>query len=357
MSPAAGRAAGLALLLLSACTEPPPLQAALLPSGEVLAWRGGRPDSPCDTPRPGSVEVRVVRDGSPGGPMLGRAFGCRHHARFTPQSPPEAGLTLSVAALDGTAPLRVPAPPALPPPSIAQVWPSGASWPANTLRMHLAFDQPMRTARPPRDALELVDDTTGEVVPGAFRDLPLWTTDHRRLTVLFHPGRQKTGIPFGAELGPVLLEGHRYTLRVQPTIARSRAGQPLEAPVEVSFTAGPRVTQAGEPEAWTLRPAPAAGSREPIVLDLDVPLDGGSLERSFRVERDEIVIPTRCAPRDQERAVACVPDAAWTPGPYALVAWEPPEDAAGNTPRKPFEARPGTPRDRGEAGSWSFSVE
>lgn len=112
-------------------------------------------------------------------------------------------------------------------PSVLAWYPSAEVLPANQLKFYLHFSNPME----PGDTLRhfrLIDLTTGQPVLDAFRETELWDDARQRLTLWFHPGRQKTGVNLNDEFGPILTEGHRYELQIDPAL-RSSQGHPLSA--------------------------------------------------------------------------------------------------------------------------------
>ena len=88
----------------------------------------------------------------------------------------------------------------------------GGDVPSNLLRLYVELSAPME----PGSAYEHVHllDSDGREIHDAFLELreELWSPDHRRLTLLFDPGRVKRGVRANVEMGPPLIAGHRYRL-------------------------------------------------------------------------------------------------------------------------------------------------
>ena len=61
----------------------------------------------------------------------------------------------------------------------------------------------------------------------------LWNRDQTRLTLLFDPGRIKRGVKPNVDMGPVLLEGHRYTLVIDRDL-KDANGAPLAKRLSVT---------------------------------------------------------------------------------------------------------------------------
>jgi hypothetical protein len=90
------------------------------------------------------------------------------------------------------------------------VYPSGTSVPENLLRIELRFRVPLRT---PLDMVHVkLLDREGQLIPDPFLDLPLPSADGRRLSLLLHPGRVKSGVGANVVLGRALRAGSLVTL-------------------------------------------------------------------------------------------------------------------------------------------------
>ncbi|MEZ5299773.1 MAG: Ig-like domain-containing protein [Verrucomicrobiales bacterium] len=85
--------------------------------------------------------------------------------------------------------------------------------------------------------------------------------------------------------------------------------------------------------------APNAGSRQPLRLDFDEPLDYALLNRVLEVIDDAgTPILGKVAIGNEERSWSFTPDAPWNAGRHAVQIGTELEDLAGNSFRKPFEA-------------------
>ena len=114
--------------------------------------------------------------------------------------------------------------------------------PANILRAHIVFDRPMRTT----DALRHIKliDNRGNDLSDALLDLTdgLWTTDGRILTLLFHPGRVKTGLAATDQYGSIFTEDQTYQLVVSKKIVAAN-GRSLEDDYRHCFKIGSAIRQ------------------------------------------------------------------------------------------------------------------
>lgn len=199
--------------------------------------------------------------------------------------------------------------------------------PENLLRIELRFSAPLDSPL----AIEHVKlfDAHGQEIPDAFLDVALPADDGRRLTILMHPARVKSGVGANLALGRALHAGSDITLVIDdPALAR---------PVRKTWQVTAFDTTPPQPARWTFE-RPRAGSRDPLLLHLDAPLtlsaqsliairapDGGRLAGDGRLENGEIVW-------------RFIPAQRWHQGRYAILTHPDLEDPAGNRSCGPFEA-------------------
>jgi len=232
--------------------------------------------------------------------------------------------------------VSLPAPNLSPRTIVEQVYPSAGVVPENLLKLYVHFSRPMGRS----DGLPFVHllDAFGTEIQEAF--LPLgaefWNYDGTRYTVFFDPGRVKRGLLPNEQMGRALVAGQRYALVIDREWLDAD-GLPLKSSYRKDFIAGPADMSALDVAAWQLQP-PAAGTRDPLVIDFPESLDRGLLERTLGVttERDEVV-PGEAHVAREERGWRFVPQEPWRPGAFKLVALSILEDLAGNKIGKPFE--------------------
>jgi len=210
---------------------------------------------------------------------------------------------------------------------VVLVYPSGPVVPENLLRIELRFSSPLR---PPLtiDQVKLMDGN-GREIKDPFLDLPLPSRDDNSVTILFHPGRVKSGVGANLALGRALRAGTTVTLVVDhPAFMR---------PVRKSWQVTAFDGKPPHPDRWTFA-LPQRGSRSDLVLHLDKPI-------SSTAER---LIAIRGPDGNRLEGVACLesgetiwrftPSSPWQVGSYAVVTHPDLEDLAGNRPCAPFEA-------------------
>lgn len=311
------------------------------------------PDS--DSGWSGALTIKAAATEQDVPPLAGRyriePSGClKFSPRFSPEGPLSYRVRLDPGALVKLAGaartsdtvqqwmFRLPSRP-IPAPTtdIAGIYPSAPVVPANQLRWYLEFTAPMREGEAAR-MVELLDQE-GQVVEGAFlrREEELWNPDRTRLTLLFDMARVKHAIRRRLEVGPVLVAGRSYTLRVSPEWQDSR-GARLVHGLTHRFKAGPGDFSAIEPHRWALQ-APVIGSRKPVRIDFGKPLDHALASRFIAVRGpDDEVLTGTVKLVNHDREWQFVPDTPWLAGRYQLRINPALEDLAGNRVGHRFDA-------------------
>ncbi len=246
-----------------------------------------------------------------------------------------------------------PAPPGVPP-RLERLEPGVDEVPENLLKLTLTFSEPMRGGLTLTDHVHLIDEETGTLDPRAWYRTELWGPERKRLTMLFHPGRIKTGVSFNETAGPVLLAGRSYRVEVTTGLV-DLDGEPLVEGATWRFTATAADHTRPVPEDWQLVPPP--GPRLPLQLLFDEPMDTWLLETAFVVEDALGTVPGHLAPHEDGTGVAFTPSRPWTPGAYQLRQVGRVEDRAGNTPGRIFDGPPETVKREGPImDTWSFTL-
>jgi len=219
---------------------------------------------------------------------------------------------------------------------VEQVYPSADELPANLLKLYVHFSAPMRRGEAYEHARVLNADGSEAREVLLEIEPELWDPQTRRLTLLFDPGRIKQGLRLRRELGPTLVAGESYVLEIDAGWRDAR-GAPLAAGFRKPFRTVAIDEDSPDAAQWRVA-VPPAGTREPLCVEFDEPLDHALCERVIAV-RDAHGERMTGNPvvGDEERRWTFVPDRAWTPGPYTLVVGPVLEDRAGNGVRRPFE--------------------
>jgi hypothetical protein len=294
------------------------------------------------------LKITVAEAGTDGlPPVEGRYAATDSAITFTPRFPFDAGRAYQVSFEPG----RLPRPRALPvvrrvvqleaiartpTARVTAVYPSADVLPENTLRIYIEFSEAMGNVGA-LAVVRLLDDRGREVpIPFLPVQADFWNADHTRYTLFFDPGRVKQGILPNEQLGRPLAAGQRYTLEISPDW-RDAHGQPLVAAYRHPFRVGPPSTQPLTPADWRIA-APAARTRDPLVVTFPEPLDHGLLARAIAVEGDRgRTIDGEIALEAADTRWVFRPRTPWDPGAYRLVALSILEDPAGNRIGRSFE--------------------
>lgn len=200
-----------------------------------------------------------------------------------------------------------------------RVFPSGETLPENTLRLSIEFAAP--PAEPVLERLAL--RSGGEVRHDAFLPQELWSPDGRTLTLLFHPGRVKSGLVAHDTLGRALQAGSSAALLLDGKVL----GQWQVVAPDLDL---PR------PQTWQLE-APKAGTRAPLIVRLDAPIDARA--RDYIAVRDAAGarVPGSARLDEGERVWRFVPTHSWSRARHVVVVHPALEDPAGNRVDRGFE--------------------
>ena len=310
---------------------------AIYPS-EALTSRGGKPTVP---------------------PVAGRFVVAGGAVCFVPRFPFAGGVSYSllIASAGDTERAKVceiarPSPDAVSTTEVVAIHPTAAELPVNLLRVYVHFSAPMSEGWAER-AITVTRADTGETLEGVF--LPpepeLWDAQRKRLTMLLDPGRIKRGLAPNLELGYPLVEGTTVSISIAPSF-RDATGQPLRAGAQRNYAIGPALRSRIDSSAWQLT-APVAGSRKPLLVEFDRPLDQGLLQHCLSVRNEAgMTLDGAGAVGAGERGWSFTPDAPWQTGDYQLVIEPRLEDVAGNSPARVFDRDVTQPEDApGEPGS------
>jgi hypothetical protein len=234
--------------------------------------------------------------------------------------------------------ITVPKPPPGPRVAITGIYPSGNRLPENTLRFYIHFSGEVARGNVYRHLKLIRDD--GKEIKSPFLELDeeLWSTDGSRLTVLFHPGRVKRELVPREEEGPILEQGHSYTLTISDKWEDTE-GRPIVSGFRKTFTAGPPENRAIDPTEWSIV-APRAGSDSPLIVKLPMPLDRALLGRMVWVEdQDGERVKGTLAVGGGERVLTFANKDRWKKGEYRLAVDTSLEDVCGNRVGEPFEVQ------------------
>ncbi len=284
------------------------------------------------------IEIRIDRDGSER--IMGTFELNGAQIIFTPRFPPTPGIGYRISFLSSQgivkSKLTLRKVPPAKPTEIEQLFPTADVLPENTLRLYIQFTAPMTRGNVYKH-LRLLDDKAKAVyLPFLELDEELWSTDGKRLTVFFDPGRVKRGLKPREEDGPILREGKSYTLVIDKAW-EDETGFPLRESLKKTFKVTKPDDAAIDPKLWKLSgPADAKG---PLKVTFEKPLDRALAERMLSVRGpDDKPVSVVVTVNATQTGVEIRPASQlWVPGKYQLVIDKRLEDVCGNRVGRPFE--------------------
>lgn len=216
------------------------------------------------------------------------------------------------------------------------IYPTASELPENLLRIYIYYPRPMAVTEGQHHVTLL--DAQGRRVNGAFlaTNQELWSPDRRRLTLLFDPGRVKSGLEAHEALGRALVPGQSYSLVVSGA-AKDAQGCPLAMDATHSFLVTDADFETPDPATWLLT-EPRLGSMDPLHVDLGSTHDHLSMAYRLRVVDDEAaVVPGSVELGPSEKTWLFMPRQPWSNMSYDLVIDQRLEDLAGNRPGVLFD--------------------
>jgi hypothetical protein len=293
----------------------------------------------------------VVINGAPKAtPVLGEYKIAAGRLQFAPQFPLKPGLTYR-AVFDANAlpdrsnlkrepvietRLSVPQQPRSQPTVVEAVYPSGEALPENLLKFYIHFSAPMSRGGSYRHIRLL--DAKGVDVAAPFLELAeeLWDPSGCRLTLLLDPGRVKQELKPNKEVGRALAQGNAYTLLIAESWPDAH-GTRLAREHRKEFRVVQADTGQPDPKQWKLA-LPDAGTRQPLAVRLDEPLDHALLQHAVQVsDPAKAIVDGRIEVSDHETTWHFQPETPWAAGNYQLIIDATLEDRAGNSVGRPFE--------------------
>jgi hypothetical protein len=220
---------------------------------------------------------------------------------------------------------------------VVAIYPTADELPRNQLRFYIHFSSPMSEGFV-AEHVHVVDAETREPLTKALLPMEpeLWDRERMRATVLFDPARIKRGLAPNREAGYPLREGVAIEVVVDDGFADAE-GRPLAASSVRRYRVESDVRRRIEPQEWELC-APATGTRDPIVVRFDRPLDHALLQRCLTVVDAETGrLSGRVGVAAGERSWEFTPFVEWRDARYALVVDTMLEDLAGNSVARVFD--------------------
>ena len=223
------------------------------------------------------------------------------------------------------------------PPAVSMVVPGDSLVPANILRFFIHFTQPM-TKHNAYDHVHILGHN-GDTIPDLFypADPPLWDDSGQRLTLLFDPGRIKTGLQPNKQWGLGLKSNHQYQLVISNL--QDYRGTPMIKDFSYDFKTTQADHQMPSYSQWELT-TPSANTEESFIIKFDEPLNPAQIPSHIRLEKEGTPWPAEL--RAHPHQITFISEEPWPAGIYQLMVFNTLEDRAGNSLRKPFEVADGS---------------
>lgn len=218
---------------------------------------------------------------------------------------------------------------------VTNVYPSGKLLPINVLKLYIVFDEPM-AAGFAYENIAIVDSQK-DTLKDVFLELEeeLWSSDMRRLTILFDPGRIKQGLESFDELGYAFKEGETYELLINPQWPDAN-NNALSGSFSRTFMIGKPITsKAGN---FDLLNTPTNNSNTPIELKFNKSHDYALLLRTISVlDNTGQVVEGEITISDAETVWHFQPTRPWGSGVYTIRIENILEDTSGNNLLNSFD--------------------
>lgn len=308
------------------------------------------------------LTVRVFDAGPQAPPIVGEIIRKNNDLIFTPRYPFQPGLKYfaTFASLNSIAlatEFTLPSPSEKPATKVSAIYPSSPDLPQNLLKFYIHFSAPMSHGEA-YQRISLLDEN-GTPVARPFLELTeeLWNPETTRFTLFFEPGRIKQGLVPNKELGPSLTVGHSYTLVIDGAWSDGE-NRPLVESARKTFRVVPSDHTQPDPARWQIN-SPAAGSKEPLSISFDEPLDHAMLNRVLSVrDATSRELFGAISIDEREQRWSFTPNSPWQRGRYSVIVESILEDVAGNSIARPFEVdlNRGSSSDRPEHVEIRFDV-
>lgn len=219
---------------------------------------------------------------------------------------------------------------------VEQLYPSAQLLPENLLKFYIHFSTPMSRGEAFK-RIKLIDQDGKQVkLPFLEIDEELWDKQQRRLTVLFDPGRIKTGVTPNQEVGLALDQGRKYSLLVDEAWKDAKDIS-LKSSFKKEFLVEPADRNPIDPKAWQLD-IPKAGTTDALYVRLLEFLDAALLQRFIDVSGAQgQLIDGKVTVEENEQVWIFKPGTPWVAGKYSLEILKTLEDLTGNKVGRAFE--------------------
>lgn len=212
---------------------------------------------------------------------------------------------------------------------VLSIYPSAGELPENLLRFYIYFNTPMKKGQS-LSHIQL-SDSEGVIDSRAFMEFKyeLWSSDWKRLTILFDPGRIKRGVSTNLELGPALIEGKSYEFLISGSW-QDVYGNELINNFTKRFVVEKAYREKINISDWDVQ-EPSANSYDTLFVHCHRVMDHALIQSMIQIEVEEKnLITGHWEILEQEETIQFIPENKWQKGNYQIVFDSRLEDVAGN---------------------------
>jgi len=229
----------------------------------------------------------------------------------------------------------VPFPPNVKRSSVIKIFPSTQTIPANLLKIHIQFSQPMQEGKS-KKYIHVLNEN-GDIIADIFLDLQpeLWNEDRTSLTMWLDPGRIKRDLQPNLKMGPPLNVGLRYQLVISKNW-RDQRGLELANDFVKEYQVMSDDRKKPNVNDWKIT-FPEADSKNDLAINFGETIDYELATNAIRVYKNGEIVEGSINVKDSESNWAFTPSNKWSPGKYEIVIESRLEDLAGNNLKRLFD--------------------
>jgi len=289
----------------------------------------------CDQPDVRNDQIKITIAGKKS-PILGKLVSEGNMYSFYPVVPftynLEYQVILDEEVIQG---FTIPVPDNLEHPNVQNIYPTSETIPANLLKIHIRFSQPMQEGK--SDDFIFMINEKGDTVQNVFLDLQpeLWNVDRTSLTMWLDPGRIKRDLQPNLKMGPPLIAGSDYQLVISKSW-RNHHGLELARDVIRTYRVVQEDRIKPNIDNWEYS-YPAVDSRDGLIIDFGESIDYELAIDAIQIYSGDQHVDGNIILNKGESQWIFSPDKLWTTGKYEIVIQSRLEDLAGNNLNHPFD--------------------
>ena len=225
-------------------------------------------------------------------------------------------------------------------PDVLRIYPTAHELPENLLRFYVYFNTPMQRGKALK-YIKLVNEN-GIEDKNAFMALKqeLWSSDGKRLTLLFDPGRIKRGVSTNVKLGAALRKGESYKLIISADW-NNMSGHSLSKSVIKEFKVIDSYRSILNIDNWDVY-MPRAHTKDPVKIKTDRIVDHALVQSMIDVvDAQGNLVDGVWEVLEEEKVISFASSYKWKKGTYQMIVYSRFEDVAGNSLQNMLDYRIG----------------